>query len=72
MKRRSFMTVLAADPAEAVCAGWPQASQPGLTDPTPEGGRSIHKAVELCGVLADDLVPGGSGQMTELLLDVFL
>src|SRR6202035_1762902 len=36
------------------------------------GSCSVHKAVELGGVLADDLVPGGRGQMAEFLLDVFL
>src|SRR6516165_5703425 len=32
----------------------------------------VHEAVELGGVLADDFVPGVSGQMAELLPDVFL
>jgi len=32
----------------------------------------IHKSVELGGILADDLVAGGCGQMAELFLDVFL
>src|SRR6516165_8472990 len=66
------MTALVAHPAEAVSAGWPQAPSRGLADPSPEGGRSIHEAVELGGILADDLVPGRGGQVAELLLDVFL
>src|SRR5712691_4614328 len=33
---------------------------------------SVHEAVELGGVVADDLLAGGLGEVAELLLDVFL
>src|SRR5437660_113282 len=33
---------------------------------------SVHKAVELGGVVADDLFAGGFGQVAELFADVFL
>src|SRR6516165_7646858 len=47
---------------------WPQPPSPGSAASPP----LVHEAVELGGVLADDLVPGVSGQMAELLPDVFL
>src|ERR1700724_4203464 len=34
--------------------------------------RSVHEAVEFGGVVADDLLAGGGGQVAELALDVFL